>query len=56
MMLRYSLNLPHEADAVESAVKAALDAGCRTRDLGGVASTSDVGDAIVQQLVSILKQ
>ncbi|KAK1751836.1 Isopropylmalate dehydrogenase-like domain-containing protein [Echria macrotheca] len=55
MMLRYSLNLPKEADAVEAAVKAALDNGVRTRDLAGTAGTADMGDAIVAELVKILK-
>ena len=35
MMLRYSLNLPSEAKAVEDAVRAAIDAGLRTKDMGG---------------------
>ena len=33
MMLRYSLNLPAEADAVEAAVSAALESGLRTGDI-----------------------
>ena len=33
MMLRYSFNLPKEADAVENAVGAFLDAGYRTADI-----------------------
>jgi 3-isopropylmalate dehydrogenase len=35
MLLRYSLNLGAEADAVEKAVEAALDAGYRTVDIAG---------------------
>ncbi|KAK2070160.1 hypothetical protein P8C59_004680 [Phyllachora maydis] len=54
MMLRYSLNLPEEAAAVEAAVKAAIDNGCRTRDLGGNASTQDMGDAIISELEKML--
>ncbi|ROT38546.1 3-isopropylmalate dehydrogenase [Sodiomyces alkalinus F11] len=54
MMLRYSLNLPKEAQAVEDAVKNVLDAGLRTKDIGGSTSTVEVGDAIVKELVKIL--
>lgn len=55
MMLRYSLNLPKEATAVEAAVKAAIDSGVRTKDLGGSAGTSDMGNAVVAELEKILK-
>ncbi|TPX14799.1 uncharacterized protein E0L32_005194 [Thyridium curvatum] len=56
MMLRYSLRLPKEAAAVERAVKAAIDNGTRTKDLGGSAGTKDMGDAVVAELEKILKQ
>ncbi len=55
MMLRYSLNLPEEAKAVEEAVRAAIDAGVRTKDMGGNAGTVEMGDAVIEQLVKILK-
>lgn len=55
MMLRYSLNLPAEADAVEAAVKKTLDDGMRTRDLGGSATTKDVGDEVARRLAAILQ-
>ncbi|KXH67404.1 3-isopropylmalate dehydrogenase [Colletotrichum salicis] len=55
MMLRYSLNLPKEAQAVEDAVKAVIDGGVRTKDLGGNAGTKETGDAIVAELAKILK-
>ncbi|GKT43904.1 3-isopropylmalate dehydrogenase [Colletotrichum spaethianum] len=55
MMLRYSLNLPKEAQAVEDAVKAVIDNGVRTKDLGGNAGTKEVGDAIVAELAKALK-
>ncbi|KAM4057104.1 isocitrate/isopropylmalate dehydrogenase [Hirsutella rhossiliensis] len=55
MMLRYSLNLPDEAQAIEAAVKNALDGGLRTKDLGGSASTKEVGDEVARQLVAILQ-
>ena len=35
MMLRYSFDLAAEADAIEAAVNAALDAGLRTADIAG---------------------
>ncbi|KUI64816.1 3-isopropylmalate dehydrogenase [Cytospora mali] len=54
MMLRYSLGLPKEANAVEKAVKNAIDNGVRTKDLGGSASTKDMGDAVVAELEKIL--
>jgi 3-isopropylmalate dehydrogenase len=55
MMLRYSLNLPAEAKAVEDAVRKVLDGGLRTKDLGGEASTKETGDACAEALEEILK-
>ncbi|KAH8673750.1 3-isopropylmalate dehydrogenase [Xylariales sp. PMI_506] len=55
MMCRYSLRLPKEADAIETAVRNVLDKGIRTKDLGGSAGTKETGDAIVAELTSILK-
>lgn len=55
MLLRYSINVPAEAKAVEDAVRAALDGGLRSKDLGGNASTKEVGDAVVKELAQILK-
>jgi 3-isopropylmalate dehydrogenase len=52
MLLRHSLGLPAEAHAVESAVKAAISAGCRTRDLGGAMNTSQITAAILDRLGS----
>ena len=51
MMLRHSLGLSVEADAVERAVADVLAAGLRTRDIAqrnnpAVVSTSEMGDAI----------
>lgn len=54
MMLRLSLNLKNEADLVEKAVKAVLDKGISTGDLGGTSSTSEVGDAVVEELKRLL--
>ncbi len=55
MMLRYSLQLPQDAVAVETAVKDAIDSGVRTKDLGGSASTKEMGDAVVAALEKVYK-
>lgn len=55
MMFRYSLNLAHEAQLIEDAVRNAIDAGLRTKDMGGSTGTVEAGDAIVAELVKILK-
>lgn len=47
MMLRYSLGAPEPADRIEAAVAKALSNGLRTADLGGDASTSEAGDAVI---------
>ncbi|KAI2630791.1 3-isopropylmalate dehydrogenase [Hypoxylon sp. NC1633] len=54
MMFRYSLQLPKEADAIETAVKNVIDSGVRTKELGGSASTGEVGDAVAAELAKIL--
>ncbi len=41
MMLRYSLDLAPEADALEAAVLSALNDGCRTADIGAPAQALD---------------
>jgi 3-isopropylmalate dehydrogenase len=53
MMLRYSLNRPDAADAVETAVTQVLEAGIRTPDIAGrgpSVSTREMGDAVVRYL------
>lgn len=50
MMLRYSLNLPEQADRIEAAVAKALAGGARGADLGGTMSTVQIGDAVVAAL------
>ncbi|CAJ2510198.1 Uu.00g060980.m01.CDS01 [Anthostomella pinea] len=55
MMCRYSLRLPKEADAIEKAVRTVLDNGVRTKDLGGSAGTKEMGDAVVAELIKVLK-
>jgi len=59
MMLRYSFGLTAEADLIELAVRKTLDDkevnghGCWTADLGGNASTKDVGARVVQELEAL---
>jgi 3-isopropylmalate dehydrogenase len=59
MMLRYSLELEAEANAVEAAVEAALADGFRTRDIAGpspaqegltVVGTREMGDAVAERI------
>src|SRR5579884_4287593 len=50
LMLRHGLGLEDQAAAVESAVARALDAGLRTADLGGDASTAEATQAVLQHL------
>lgn len=50
MLLRHSFGLEEEATHLELILSEVLTSGVRTRDLGGKASTKDVGDAVVQQL------
>ncbi len=56
MMLRYSFGLQREADAVEGAVGAALDAGLRTADIAPpgteTLSTSAMGQAIIERIAT----
>jgi len=46
MMLRFAFDLQAEADAIEGAVAAILREGVLTPDLGGNATTAEMGDAI----------
>lgn len=50
LMLRHGLGWETEAAAVESAVDRALDAGLRTRDLGGDATTAEATRAVLDHL------
>ncbi|MEM9601047.1 MAG: isocitrate/isopropylmalate family dehydrogenase, partial [Pseudomonadota bacterium] len=49
-MLRLSFGLDREAKAIEAGVKAALDAGEVTPDLGGSLSTAGVGEAVARRV------
>ena len=50
LMLRHAFGWESEAAAVESAVDRALEAGLRTRDLGGDATTADATEAVLSHL------
>ncbi len=50
LMLRHGLGWETQAAAVESAVDRALDAGLRTRDLGGAATTAEATRAVLDNL------
>jgi 3-isopropylmalate dehydrogenase len=50
LMLRHGLGREDVAAQVESAVDRALDAGLRTRDLGGEATTTEATDAVLKEL------
>jgi len=50
MLLRHGLAMENEAAALESAVDQALDAGLRTRDLGGDAGTDEAVAAVLAHL------
>ena len=50
MLLRHSLGLETEAQALERAVDRAITDGCRTADLGGRLSTQQMLDAILSHL------
>ena len=58
MMLRYSLNQPEGADAIEAAVQAALDDGFRTSDIAGgegvrVVKTEEFGQIVAERVTNI---
>jgi 3-isopropylmalate dehydrogenase len=50
MALRWSLGRPDLADRLFAAVESALNAGARTRDLGGDLPTAAMGDAVLNEL------
>lgn len=62
MMLRYSFDLDSLADAIDTAISIALNdksAGgleIRTGDIGGTASTTEMGDAVVEALTRVLNK
>jgi 3-isopropylmalate dehydrogenase len=50
MALRWSLGRPDLADRLNAAVRGALEAGARTRDIGGGLTTREMGDAVLAGL------
>ncbi len=60
MMFRYSMHRPDLGDAVEEAVRRALAAGYRTRDIwqegAKLVSTAGMGDAVRRELAGVLAQ
>ncbi len=50
LLLRYSLKLEEEAQAIEKAVDAVITAGCRTADLGGSLRTTQMTDEIIKRI------
>jgi 3-isopropylmalate dehydrogenase len=50
MMLRHSFGLENAAAAVERALERVISDGIRTRDLGGDATTRQMGNAVVEAL------
>ena len=56
MLLRHALGLNDEADAIETAIGAALDAGCRTADLAREGESSLSCTAMTQAIVERLER
>jgi 3-isopropylmalate dehydrogenase len=50
MAMRLSLGRQDLADRIETAVRQSLEAGVRTRDLGGTSTTVEMGDAVLAKL------
>lgn len=50
MALRLSLDRPDMADRLNAAVQKALNSGARTGDIGGKATTREMGDAVIAAL------
>jgi 3-isopropylmalate dehydrogenase len=50
LLLRYSLQLEHEARLIESAVESVIEEGGRTHDLGGMLSTQQMTDAVLEKI------
>ena len=50
MLLRHTFGLGAEADAIEAAVGKVLDAGVRTKDLGGETTCEGMGAAVLAAL------
>lgn len=55
MLLRYSLGMIEEAGKVDEAVRTVIESGIRTNDIGGSASTVEVGDRVAEVLAKLLQ-
>ena len=55
MMMQYSFGLFAEARLIEQAVSNVIESGVRTGDIGGKATTAEVGDAVAAELEKLLK-
>jgi 3-isopropylmalate dehydrogenase len=55
MMFKYSLQQPELAKKIDDAVRNVIEKGVKTVDIKGTASTSEVGDAVAQELAAVLK-
>jgi len=53
MMFRYSLGMPEAADSIVKAVSDTIESGIRTKDIGGEAKTSELGDNVVRILAQL---
>lgn len=56
MLLKYSLCRPDLALKIDEATKIIIDKNVRTKDIGGTASTAEVGDAVVAELERLLRK
>lgn len=56
MLLRYSLGMAKEAGMVDEAVKNVIEMGVGTKDIGGEASTTEVGDKVAEELERLLRR
>lgn len=52
--MRYALGMENEARAIETSVERTLDAGIRTRDIGGQDGTVEFGDHVAKTLKEVL--
>jgi 3-isopropylmalate dehydrogenase len=56
MLLRYSFGMDKEAAVLDNAVRKVLDSGLGTKDIGGRATTAEMGDAIAKELELLLRK
>lgn len=54
MMMQYSFGRFDEARIIETAVSNVIESGVRTGDIGGKATTVEVGDAVASELEKLL--